>query len=191
MSKDKPRHKKNGRESFAIKLIITILLTFVISIVFVFSPMGNNQLRKLPIEGDTPLDSIAKGILINQVNKSKVEGEVDSSILGLRDFLHVSTVKEIIEVNGDKVLSVDMLKKKLSIDDESAHVIVNEIMGNSITKTMISNVEASKWIKFYKGFNELQTSGDLFEIKENVSKAQNIDAKELQSEASDLLNNRD
>lgn len=191
MSRSTPRHRKDNKESNIIKGFLIIVIMFILSAIVIFTPVGNNQLRNIPTRKDTPMDSIAKGVLISQINKSEGIKEVDPSILELRNLLLNSSIKEIVSLNNDKTKVVLFIKEKVGVNDESAHIIASALLSNEITLDMMKNVKGSRWIRFYKGFNDLQSSGELITMKEKISKSQDSDAKDLQSEASDLLNNRD
>lgn len=188
MARNTPRHKKDTRGTRAIKISIFILILIIGIIGLLISPWGNSMVRKVSGDKDAPLDYVAKSLFIKQVEKSEDVSNVNPNILKLKEVLEETPMNEIVEAANDRDKAVELMKSKLELSDDSANIFVDEVFENEISSSVIKDISNSKWVDAYEKFNKLQSSGALDEMKENIKNASNVEAKELQDEASQILN---
>lgn len=185
MSAKGTRHAKKRINGW-IKFLILFLLIIIAAGGFIFSPYGNNVLRDLSGDRDTPMDAVVKKLLVSQTEEQGVTS--DNTIGQVTSLISDTPMNVIIEATEDKEVAVELVKEKFGFDDDYANSIVDVAFDNEKVQAIMMDIQESKWIDSMNKVKELKSSGELNVIREKINEASSSDVKSLQDEASSILN---
>ena len=168
------------------KFLILFLLLIIAVGGFVFSSYGNNILRDVLGDRDTPMDAVVKKLLVSQTEEQGVRN--DNTIGQVTSLISDTPMNVIIEATEDKEVAVELVKEKFGFEDDYANSIVDVAFDNKKVQAIMMDIQESKWIDSMNKVKELKSSGELDLIREKINEASSSDAKSLQEEASSILN---